>query len=463
MTLRSIGFRLTLWYTGLLAGTLVALGAAAYFLLAYSLQRDVDASLSTVAAAVARQQQEARRQPDAIDEVFRRAFGFSPLDPYYDIFDPSGRRRPDGEGTRQFLLTDEARRNASQGRDTYETFDNLAPYPVRVLTRPVVSGNRVVDLVQVGVSLERTRQTARQFLSILAAMLPVALALAGGGGWLLAGRALAPVDEMTRAARRIGAGDLSERLQESGTGDELDRLAQTLNETLGRLDDSFSRMRQFSADASHELQTPLTVLKGEIEVALRSSRTPAEYEATLQSALEEIDRMARLVDGLLFLARADTGVVRIERVPVDLCELIDAVLGELGPRADDHRVQLEEVVTGAVNAAGDPVLLRQLLRNLVDNAIKYGGEGTRVSVSAEPDGDAAVIRVSDDGRGIPSDERDRIFQRFYRAAGARSEQGGGAGLGLSIVRSIVEIHGGTIEATSGPQGGASFCVRLPAA
>ena len=214
---------------------------------------------------------------------------------------------------------------AAEGLQTFETVEGLGPYPVRVLTQPVREAGRVTSLIQVGMSLESVAVTRRRFLLVMATVLPLALLFAGGGGWILARRALRPVDRMTEAARRISAEHLNERLETTGSDDELDRLAATLNEMLGRLDAAFQQVRQFSADASHELQTPLTILKGELEVALRAPRSPDEYHRVLASALEESERIARLVEGLLLLSRADAGVLRMDRQPVDLAKLMAEV------------------------------------------------------------------------------------------------------------------------------------------
>lgn len=448
---------------GVLTATLLVLGGAAYLLLTYSLRQEVDRALNSVAAALADRvvEETGRSRPDSIDQLFRQYFGFSPLDPYFEMLDPSGRRQPEPDRSRRLPLSEQALLNASRGVATFETVENLDRYPIRVLTRPVVVGNRVVHLVQVGFSLERTEQTRWTFLLILAAMLPVGLALAGGGGWLLERRSLKPVDVITQAARRISAFHLSERLEETGTGDELDRLARTLNETLGRLDQSFDQIRQFSADASHELQTPLTVLKGEIEVTLRSNRTVAEYRNTLQSALEEIDRMARLVEGLLFLARADSGVLRIDRQSVELGQLIEDVQRQLAKVALKQGLELRVELEGPVPIIGDPILLRQMVQNLVHNGLKFTPAGGTVTVWAGQAEDWAELRVSDTGEGLNPEDRGKIFQRFYRSAGARSESGAGAGLGLNIVRSIVQAHQGEIEVISNPGGGSIFTVRLP--
>jgi heavy metal sensor kinase len=270
-----------------------------------------------------------------------------------------------------------------------------------------------------------------------------------------------PVDRMSQAARRISGEHLTERLQETGTGDELDRLAKTLNDMLSRLDEAFRQVRQFSADASHELQTPLTILKGEMEVALRSHRRPEEYQRVLKSGLEEIDRISRLVEGLLLLARADAGVLRMDKQPVALEALLEEVHEQMKVVAEDHSVSLRLGAMVPVSIQGDRMHLRRLLLNLVDNAIKYTPEGGGVTLSLQGDGEWASLGVSDTGAGLSKDNQERIFGRFYRAEVPHSQSQGGAGLGLCIAQSIVEAHGGRIEVESTPGRGSTFTVFLP--
>lgn len=464
MNLRSIGVRLTFWYVGLLAATLVILGGTSYFLLTYSLRNEIDVALNSVATALAERSKDGIQSagPGSIDQIFRRHFGFVPLDPYFEMLDPAGKRPNDAERDRRIYLSQQALENAAQGFSTFETIAPPAEYPIRILTKPVIVDGQLVNLVQAGMSLERAHQTGRHFLLILTILLPVGLLLAAGGGWMLARRSLNPVRVMTQTLRRITAFKLSERLDETGTGDELDQLARTLNETLERLDSSFDQMRQFSADASHELQTPLTILKGEIEVALRFPRDAEEYRNTLASSLEEINRLAKLVEGLLLLARADSGVLKIDRQQVDLGKLIEAVMKDFSGLAAEQDKVLNSEMNEPVSLFGDPILLRQLLQNLVQNGLKYTPEGGAVTVKAGYDHPWSTITVSDTGEGIPATDQEKIFKRFFRSAKARSEKGGGAGLGLSIVHSIVDAHKGKIEVTSRPGLGSTFIVKLPA-
>jgi len=466
MRIRSIGSKLTVWYTSLLTLTFLLLGGISYGLLAYSLSRDMDSALNGVAEVMAQKTRLGGNAPfpSDVDELFRRFFGFSPLDRYIEIFDPLGRR--DSHQTRRrsqdLPLSPKALKSASQGLATFETYKITGTYPVRVLTMPVIQTGRVTNLVRVGMSLENMYKTRRRFLLIMAAVLPLGLLLAGGGGWLLARRALRPVDRMTRTALRISGEHLDERLQETESDDELNRLAKTLNDMLGRLDDSFHQMRQFSADASHELQTPLTIIKGEMEVALRSPRSPEEYQRVLKSGLEEIDRINHLVEGLLLLARADAGVLRLDFQPVEIKELLQEIREQMKVVADDHAISLDLILPEPVYVRGDREHLRRLLLNLVNNAIKYTPAGGSVTLSLDSGPDWASLKVVDTGIGLSKDEQEQIFSRFHRATETRSRDEKGVGLGLNIVRSIVEAHGGRIHVKSAPGQGSTFTVFLPA-
>lgn len=466
MPIRSIGTKLTFWYTSILTLTFLLLGIIAYGLLTYSLTRDIDIALHSVAQGLAETARKGGSAsfPAELDELFRRYLGFSPSDRYFEMFDPKGRRDPNLPQPRSPVLplSPQALQNALRGYATFESIAGTGPYPVRVLIAPVLKEGRVTNLVLVGMSLQNLYQTRRRFAWIMAAVLPLGLLLAGGGGWLLARRALKPVDRMTQAARRISGEHLEERLQQTGTGDELDRLAKTLNDMLSRLDYSFRQVRQFSADASHELQTPLTILKGEIEVALRSARSPEEYQRVLRSSLEEVDRLSHLVEGLLLLARADVGVLRMDLRPLQLKEFLEEVGEQVGRLAEDQNISLSYGSLESVAIHGDREHLKRLLLNLLDNAIKYTPAGGRVTLSLRCDGNRAWLGISDTGIGLTKDEQEHIFHRFYRAAEARTQRGGGAGLGLCIAQSIAEAHGGRILVESAPGRGSTFTVVLPA-
>ena len=479
----SIRARLTLWYTGILAATLILLGGASYGLLMRGLWQDVDATLEGVAKALNQTAGGPATDvlPPDLEEILRRLFGPNFADRYYQFLDPRGHpdtRWPQFRGE-PLGVSAEALRNAAQGSATFETVSGRGGYPIRILTAPVMLHGQVVNVLQVGMSLEGLYMASRQFLWTLATLVPLALVLAAAGGWLLARRALRPVDQMTVTARRIEAEHLAQRIQGADVDDELGRLARTLNEMLARLEAAFAQVRRFSADASHELKTPLTVLKGEIEVALRSPREAAEYQRVLGSVLEEVESMARLVDNLLLLSRADAGALRLEAAPVELDRLVEDVAKEGEVLGREQRVRVIVQALEPLIIPGDSQRLKQLLRNLVDNGIKYTPPGGQVTLALHTapgsrSGGAsglqhgstaapqhAVITVRDTGTGIPPEALSRIFDRFYRADPARSREAGGAGLGLCIARTIAEAHGGRIEVQSALGAGSVFTVFLP--
>lgn len=484
LTLRA---RLTLWYTSILGATLLLIGGVSYGLLEWSLWQDIDRTLEGVARAIARaaEQQAPPPTPPETEEFLRRFFGPEFADRFFQFLDPRGRLDPGRPRFRGDLLhiSPKGLENAAQGFATFETIPGAGPYPVRVLTFPVMVRGRLENVLQVGLPLEGLYRSRRGYLWALGAILPLAVLLAGGGGWLLVRRALRPVDMMTQAARRIEAGNLAERLQGAETDDELGRLAATLNDMLGRLEAAFVQVRRFSADASHELRTPLTVLRGEIEVALRTPRPAEEYRGILASALQEVERLSRLTTDLLLLSRADAGALRPARETVELDRLMEeaAKQGEVLARGRGVRVSLEALEPLVVQ--GDAGLLGQLLLNLVDNAVKYTPAGGRVGLALRalgPQGTAggadprasgppaavrawAEIAVRDTGAGISPDALPHLFDRFYRADQARSREVEGAGLGLCIAKTIAELHGGRIEVESAPGSGSTFRLLLPQA
>ncbi|MBS1912168.1 MAG: heavy metal sensor histidine kinase [Bacteroidetes bacterium] len=301
----------------------------------------------------------------------------------------------------------------------------------------------------------------KQFFSFLIILGPAVLLLSSIGGWFLARASLHPVDEITRTAKDITASNLSRRLPESKSNDEIGRLSETLNDMISRLESSFERIRQFTADASHELRTPLTILTGELELALRTRKTPREYEDVLSSALQEVLRLSHVVESLLLLSRTDMAQVSLHMEPTNLTE----TLADLADAATILGTQKDVYITFRHSETffimADHAKLYQMFLNLVDNAVKYTPEGGMISIAVHRDGKFAEVRVRDTGIGISPEHRKKIFDRFYRVDKARSRELGGAGLGLSIVQWIVEIHGGTIAVESEPGQGSTFIVRLP--
>ena len=281
--------------------------------------------------------------------------------------------------------------------------------------------------------------------------------VAAMGGYALAARALRPIDQMTRTARRISAEDLSARLDLPATDDEVGRLAATFDEMLGRLDDSFQRERQFTANASHELRTPLAAMQAILEVVRAQPRTPAEYEAAIDDLAEEADRLRTLVDRLLYLARNDARRSDV-RQPVELAFLLADIVDSLEPLAEQKGVVLSLATPSKLAMRGDGDSLVRLFVNLLDNAIKYTAQGS-VAVSATAEAAWVTVAVSDTGAGIAAEHLPHIFDRFYRVDAARTSRG--SGLGLAIAHDIARAHGGDITVASQPGQGTTFTVALP--
>ena len=457
----SVRARLTLWYTGVVLAILLVTSAASYLLLRWHLFHDLDASLVTMARVmsdVGRPDETSPLSPE-LEPLVRDLLGPEFADALLQLLDPQGRLR--SRAPRSALpLSLTARENAARGLITIETIVPAPGEPLRLLTMPVARGGRVVDLLQVAMPLRRTQRTLARYVDTLLVLVPLGAVLAGAGGWALARRALGPVDRMSQSARRISAEDLSRRLERRGTGDEIDRLADTLNEMLGRLEAAFGEMQRFAADVAHELRTPLTALKGGIEVALRAERSPAEYRRVLASSLEEADQLIRLAEDLLLLSRSTAGLAAA-RGPVDLEALVLEAL-EAGVRlakGTGVTVRLGPVTRALTR--GDATALRRALLNLVDNAIKYTPAGGSVELSVAVGPGAAEIAVQDTGLGIAPVDATRVFEPFVRLDAARSRDTGGSGLGLAIARSIVLAHGGSLELESGVGAGSRFTIRLP--
>jgi heavy metal sensor kinase len=306
----------------------------------------------------------------------------------------------------------------------------------------------------------RLQRQLREIVVVLVLGLPLIVALAGVGGYVLARRALAPIDHLASEARRITAERLHQHLSVPNEKDEIGRLAAVINDTFARLDSSFGQLRRFTADASHELRTPLAVIRGIGEMGLRETRTPAEYKDAIGSMLEEVDRLTRLVDTLLRLSRGDAGTVRLSREILDIGDLARDVAASLGILAEERQQRLEVAADANVLVSADRLVLRDAVTNVVDNAIKYSPSGSTIAMRIEADAVEATLSVTDEGPGIPAEHRERIFDRFYRIDEGRSRGSGGAGLGLAIAKWAVEANGGRMSLASSGSG-SMFRITLP--
>ncbi len=355
----------------------------------------------------------------------------------------------------------EALTRASTGEVVWERQD-FDGAPVRTVFYPLerLGAAHQSHVLQVAAPLERRDEMLRRaglFLLLLTALLGAA---AFGGGWWLADRAVRPIHEVIDQAEVIEARSLDTRIEAYADATEYRRLVGVLNTMLGRLQTGFDAQRRFTADASHELRSPLTVMRGEIELALRRDRDPAEYREVLRSTLEEVGRLSRTSEELLTLARSDSRTLVPAPERVDAVEVVGNVVERLQGKAGEHGVALELRSTDHAPAYVDPGILGRITWNLVDNAIRHATTRVGVDVEAESDGVRVVVR--DDGPGLGDSNAEDLFRRFYRADPARTHPSGdgGTGLGLAIVDALARAHGGDASARDHPEGGSVFTVRI---
>jgi heavy metal sensor kinase len=434
--------------------------------IARNLKEQVDRSLEEAAGVAVKALEERRVGPffqfdDLVDEFPELAV----LDKFFQIFSPAGMITIQSPNVRRLAipLSRTALTAALAGRTVFESARFEKEPPVRLLSVPIQYQGSLTHILQIGTSLGQVEAMRQRLIFTLLLTGPLTLAIALAGGWFLAGRALRPVEAITEAARRIAAGDLTQRLVVSPSTDEIGRLATTFNEMIARLETSFRQVQQFSADASHELRTPLTVMKGETELALRRPRSPEEYGLVLESNLEEIDRMARIVEDLLFLSRADLGEVSMERQLVRLDALVEDIQRQAAVLGHEHGIEVLIEANQPVTVLGDDLRLRELILNIVENAVRYSRAGGQVKMALTREGSVVHLTVSDQGIGISREAQGRIFDRFYRADEARAHSPKGTGLGLAICKWIADVHQGHIEVESEPGKGSRFTVVLPVA
>lgn len=333
----------------------------------------------------------------------------------------------------------------------------------------VVSKKHLLDgqptLIRVGYSEEPLWQHFWQIAIGMIAGLPLALGLAGVGGYFLARHSLSPIERMARRVNEINAERLSARLVVENPDDELGVLAKAFNETLARLESSFEQLRRFTSDASHELRTPLTAIRSVGEVGLQKQGAIEDYRETIGSMLEEAGRLSHLVDSLLMIARAESGQVRLVRTTISLLLFVRETASVLDVLAEEKGQHLSIQGDETVQVQADGAILRQVLINLLDNAIKYSPSGAPISmrVSMSSDDQMAAVETADNGPGIPPEHREKVFDRFYRVDEGRSREAGGTGLGLAIAKWGTEAHGGRLNLQCPAAGGCIFRLRLPVA
>ena len=461
MKKRSIGFRLAAWYFLVLGCGLAAFSVIAWFAMQASIYHAIDDELRDRVQGVAKfmDLQTASLSIVEIRDEFREHSVLGPGGDLFQVCDQAGEwlyRSVPLESNNVAIM-----RPSALGTPRFET--------LRVQDRWLRFYSRRIDVngkpytVQVAASLHEALEALDRFRLLLLLAAPLLLVAASAGGYWLSTRVLSPVEEISRAAQRISIENLTERLPVSQTGDQLQRLSETLNAMFSRLDAAVRRITQFTADASHELRAPISLIRTTAEVAVqKKDRTAQEYFDALQEILEEAERTSQVVDSLMLLARADSGTEMLEHGPVDACTIVReaADQGEKLARTRDLGFAVN-LPNAPVPIEADSGALRRALLILIDNAVKYTPRGGSIRVELNHSNGLGVVSVSDTGIGIASDEVPHIFDRFWRADKARSREEGGAGLGLSIAKWIIEAHRGSIDVESEPGKGSTFRVRVP--
>lgn len=491
LTLRA---RLTLMYSFVVIITLFVFGVVLYYTVSAELYTNLDASLQRVAtsleAVINREKSKSDYRPKLqprskrVTSDDKKGFAFliekslmdfvGPVTPY-DIDEP---QRPDPVWSAVYehillnssmyviQVSDSAgsaiwksdailgdslptfRNFVAQGLSATDTAYLITFYTFQSARYRLIAFQGVNAQISMAYPIAEIDATLRRLFSMMLYSLPLAALVSLVLGWTLAQRSLKPVDEVTRSARMITAENLAKRLPTSGINDEIGRLTNTLNEMIARLEQSFNQIQQFTADASHELRTPLAILMGEIELALRTGRSTEEYQSVLRSALEEVERLSQVVQGLLELSRADSGQILLEMKPTNLNILIGSICDNAVVLSAQKNIDLRIDIADNLVIMADRIRLYQALLNIVENAVKYTPDGGRVMVRAYPLEKQTCIEITDTGIGIPAEDIPHLFDRFYRADRARTRMQQGAGLGLSIASWVIDAHGGQIDISS---------------
>ena len=463
----SVRARLTLWYVSLLAATLVVSIALIYLLLARALYVRVDDGLRAV-VQIARTSlaNDLNEGQDAADAARSTATELASRQMLLAIYDGRGRLLAEAGREDDIAIVLPAVESIPADDDLLQTIveaDDLDDRHRLAMRHAAIPGFDVNYIIVAGTSLEPTDEELESLRGILAYLVPMALIVAGIGGWFLAGRSLSPVVAMADRARQIGVENLSERLPVANPRDELGKLAETFNGLLARLEASLIQQRQFMADASHELRTPVTTARTAASVALQQpTRAEADYRETLAIIEQETTRLSRIVDDMFTLARADAGSYPVRKMPMYLDEVVDEVVRALRVVASTRSIGITENTLRPAPFTGDEDLIRRLILNIGDNAVRYAPSGSAVRVALDRSGDQYAISVSDDGPGIPGEIQPRIFERFYRIDEARTHgKDGGAGLGLAVARWIARAHGGDVTLATSSRAGSTFVITLP--
>jgi heavy metal sensor kinase len=455
----SIGMRLTLWYLAIFAVAQIVFGAGMWFILRQHLYDLVDDSLESQVEDL-KNFLEAQKKDASIaklQEEVNETYALEHSGDYLQLY-------ADKDALiyrSNFLQTHPVTPASGQINRTISRNHRIEGRSFRFIEQKLEANGHVYTATM-GVPTDDVVETLDLFRFYLLMFAPLLFLVAAGGGYWLSRRALAPVDALVRTAREISGANLNSRLQKLETGDELQRLADTLNEMLERIEKAFLRVTQFTADASHELRTPVSLIRTEAELALRRERGEVEYKESLRHVLLEAERTTVLIEQLLALARTDSGRETLHMQPVNLAQTLSSVCEGWRQVATIRNLEFSVQVSAQdAFVMGDEAALRRLADILLDNAFKYTPSPGSVHLSSRQKGERAVIVVEDSGVGIAEEDQPKVFERFYRVDKARSREQGGAGLGLAIAQWIVAQHRGSITIESRPGHGATFHVELP--
>ncbi len=460
---RRTDIKMTLWYMLTFLASSLVICSFLYLGLRYRLLKEIDRFLLDETTEMEKVLSQEPKETNFLmrfeDEVMARKY--YPF--FFQILDPEGTPLYISRGFHEIGhgIQDRVLINARNRRGTLETIDSYqGRIAFRIISTPVYRDGRLTEIIQLGTQLHYVQKNLSHFEKYLLIALPIVLVLGTLGGWILARRSLSPIGYIVAKAESITSQNLSERLIPRGTDDEMDDLIRTINEMISRLESSFKRMAEFTADASHELKTPICAMRGEAEVLLLKERKAEEYQEGLANFIEQFDHLNQMINDLILLSKVDTTEVALKMTPLRLDLLIKDLCNFFQILAEQKNIALETGPLEEVTVMGDKVRLQQLFTNLIDNAIKYTSRGG-IHVTVEKDEDAVAVKVSDTGMGIPEEEREKIFKRFYRMDKSRSRETGGVGLGLSIAEWIAHAHQGRIEVDSKISQGSTFIVYLP--
>jgi heavy metal sensor kinase len=456
----SVGVRLALWYLAIFALGELVFGAGMWFILRHNLMDIVDDDLETQADDLTRFLQ-AQNQDSSLAKLQQSAqqtYAIEHSGDYLGLYTESGELIYQSE----FLKSHpKALIPLSQIEKPIYKIRKINGHHFRFLSERLHVQNRIY-ITEIGIPADDAIETLQLFRFYLLLFAPLLLLVAAGVGYWMSRRALSPVDALVRTAREVSGTNLNSRLQRLNTGDELQRLSDTLNEMLDRIETAFLRVTQFTTDASHELRTPIALMRTEAELALRRSRTEGEYQESLRHILLEAERTTALIEQLLSLARADSGRESLQMQAVNLSEVLQHAVDGWKQIAAIRDLRFSvRVEDRDAFVTGDESSLHRLADILLDNAFKYSASPGSISLSLDSRDEVAIITVQDTGIGIPEDEQSKIFERFYRVDKSRSREQGGNGLGLAIAEWIVNQHHGSITVESRPGEGATFRVELP--